>query len=136
MGSYSLGDSVSTVESTSILVDQYIRKRAERLKSAQETERLDAEEKALKKQLIEIAIAGKAKTLGGSVGAVNYSRTDKPKVEDWDKFYAYIAQFGAWELLQKRIGEKAVEERWEDGIAIPGVVTFPVDNLTIVGAKK
>jgi hypothetical protein len=39
-------------------------------------------------------------------------------------------------LLQKRIGEKAVEERWEDGISVPGVVTFPVDNLTVVGLEK
>lgn len=124
---------MSTIEETSRLVDDYIRKRTERLLAAKVAEKLEEEEKALKKQLLQIAIDGKAKSLGGTLGTLNYSRVNKPTVTDWEALYAYIKEFGAFELLQKRIGEKAVEERWEDDIVVPGVGTFPVDNFTISG---
>lgn len=130
------GSVVSTIEKTAALVDMYIRTRAARLKSQQETTKLEEEEKNLKRLLIEIAIASKVISLGGSVGVVNYRRNFKPKVEDWDLVYGYISKHGAFELLQKRLGEKAVEERWEDSIAIPGIVKFPVDDLTISGVVK
>jgi hypothetical protein len=113
------------------LVDAYIIKKAERLKADREAGKLKDEENALKKTLLEICVASGAKSLGGSKGTLNHQRKDKPTVSDWPAFYAYMAQHEAWELLQKRLGEAAVQERWEDGIVIPGVTTFPVDDFTI-----
>lgn len=124
---------VTTVAEVSELVDKFILKKAERLQADKKAAALKAEEDAFKKQLIGIALESKARSLGGSVGSVNWHRKQKPTVENWEQLYAYIKQYDAFELLQRRIGEKAVEERWEDGIVIPGVVTFPVDDLTIVG---
>ncbi len=115
------------------LVDAYIIKTAERLAADKVAKKLKNEENALKKQLIDIAIASDAKSLGGSRGTLNYDRKNKPTVCDWDALYTYIRQFGAFELLQKRLSEGAVTERWEDKIVVPGVTTFPVDDFTISG---
>lgn len=115
------------------LVDAYVTKKAERLKADQAAAALKEEETALKSLLLKIAIDSKAKSLGGTIATLNYHRKNKPKVDNWDKFYAYIKEHDAWDLLQKRAGEKAIEERWEDNIVIPGVVTFPVDDFTVVG---
>jgi len=59
---------------------------------------------------------------------------DKPIVTDWGKLYDFIKQHGAFDLLQKRITESAVELRWADDVAIPGVSTFPVTKLSIRNA--
>lgn len=118
------------------LVDAYIAKRIDRLLADKAAALLKAEENQLKKNLLEIRAASGAKSLGGTLGTLNWHRKNKPIVENWGALYAYIKQYDAFELLQRRIGEKAVEERWEDGIVIPGVTTFPVDDLTIVGKTK
>jgi hypothetical protein len=126
---------MNNVSDVAQLVDAYIATRTQRLAADKIAAKYKEEESALKKRLIEIAIAAKTKSLGGSVGTVNYDRSNKPTVTDWPKLYEYIKAHDAFDLLQKRLGEGAVEERWEDGIVIPGVSTFPVDNLTISGAK-
>lgn len=118
------------------LVDAYIYKKAERLAADKKAEALKEEETALKSKLIAICIDGKVKSVGGHVGAVNYKRTNKPRAENWNKIYEYIYTYKAFELMQKRISEGAVIERWEDDITIPGVIAFPVDDLTIVGKAK
>ncbi len=115
------------------LVDAYIAKRTERLLADKVAENLKKEETELQKKLIEICIASGTKALGGSKGVVNYARENKPTVMNWEKLYEYIKEHDAFELLQRRLGEGAVAERWEDGIVIPGVGTFPVDKLTISG---
>lgn len=127
---------MNAVDKTGELVDRYIKTKVQRLKAQAEVTKLEEQEKNLKKLLIEIAISAKVQSLGGSIGTVNYKRHMKPKVEDWEKLYEYIMKHGAFELIQRRIGEKAVEERWEDGIVIPGVVKFPIDDLTISGKTK
>jgi O-methyltransferase involved in polyketide biosynthesis len=124
---------MNEIAASAELVDAYITKRSERLLADKVAEKLKKEETDLQKKLIEICIAAKAKALGGSKGVVNYARENKPTVISWEKLYEYIKEHDAFELLQRRLGEGAVVERWEDGIVIPGVATFPVDKLTISG---
>lgn len=40
------------------------------------------------------------------------------------KLAKYIAQHGNWEMLHKRLGERACQERWEAKEKIPGVKAF------------
>lgn len=126
---------MNEVASVSSLVDQYISKRTERLLADKAAKKLAEEEGALKAQLIKICIDSKTKALGGSKGVVNYERKQKPTVTNWEALYQYITENNAFELLQRRLGESAVIERWEDEIVIPGVGTWPVDNLTISGKE-
>lgn len=47
-----------------------------------------------------------------------------PDTGGWDAVYKYITKHKAWDILQKRFGEKACQERWEAGEEIPGVKKF------------
>jgi hypothetical protein len=58
-----------------------------------------------------------------------------PQVKDWQAFYGYIQETGAFELLERRPGKAAARERWEAGEIIPGIDKFPVYKLTRNGVK-
>lgn len=124
---------VTTLADITQLVDSYIRKKTERLAADKVAERLKKEENAFKEQLFLVRAESGAKSLGGTLGTLNYDRKMKPRVENWDIFYEYIYAHKAFELLQRRLGEAAVHERWEDDITVPGVIAFPVDDFTISG---
>lgn len=60
---------------------------------------------------------------------------DVPKVSEekggWAAVWAHIQQTGQFDLLQKRLGEKAVAERWAAGEAIPGVEKMKIPDVSI-----
>lgn len=62
-----------------------------------------------------------ARGSAGKLARVTLFPKVKPTVEDWDKFYAYIAKTKSWELLQRRVGEKAIQERWDAKKEVPGI---------------
>lgn len=49
----------------------------------------------------------------------------------WTKLWAYIQQTGRFDLLQKRLGEKAVAETWAAGESIPGVEAMKIPEVSI-----
>lgn len=51
--------------------------------------------------------------------------------DGWANLWAHIAQTGEFDLLQKRLGEGAVAERWERGETIPGVEAMKVKDVSI-----
>lgn len=63
----------------------------------------------------------------------------KPKhrwnAEDWDKIHAYITKNKAWDLMQKRLSDKAIDDRIEDGKKIPGVKKFSYNKMSITEKK-
>ena len=61
------------------------------------------------------------------VSAVKY----KPHVTDWKKFHDHILATGDFSLLERRPGQKAIAERWDDSKIIPGVEKFPVYSLVV-----
>lgn len=79
---------------------------------------------------------GKGTTgIAGRVARVQISTTTKPVVENWDAFYAHIRKTGAFELMQRRVSEKAVEERWEDKKSVPGIGKFNVKKVSCTKLK-
>lgn len=90
-----------------------------------------AEEKLLKR-------VQKSK-LGGATGKIGRAVIDDeelPTVEDWDKFYAYIAKNKEWDLLQRRPGVMAIRLRWGQGGMVPGVTKFRRVTLSVVPLKS
>lgn len=122
------------VKDVIVISDEFIAVQAARLAKQKEVAALEAKEHALKERLIQIALDAQSFRLPASEDrAVNVHRKNKPRAEDWTQIHKYIAQHDAFDLVQKRLGEEAVESRWEDGIDIPGVIAFPTYKLTIVG---
>ncbi len=59
--------------------------------------------------------------------------TQKPRLGNYQELLEYIIQTGGYDLLQKRISEEAVRERWDNGIVVPGVAPFVKQSLTVRG---
>lgn len=49
----------------------------------------------------------------------------------WAKLHAYIAKTGRFDLLQKRLGEAAVKDMWEQGETVPGVDKFNAKDVSV-----
>jgi hypothetical protein len=58
-----------------------------------------------------------------------------PKVAEgadgWPKLWAFIAKNNRFDLLQKRVGEKAVADMWEAGEMVPGIEKMRIPEVSI-----
>lgn len=111
--------------------DKLYKLREERLATQKVAEELEAEEKALKEHIIQTLPKSEASGVAGKVARVTVVTKQVPQVKDWKKFYAFIKKTGAFELLQRRLTDKAVAERWEVGKAVPGVEPFGVVTISL-----
>jgi hypothetical protein len=56
----------------------------------------------------------------------------RPKVLDWDRFYAYILETGSTQLLERRVSAKAYEElALQRGETLPGTDIFEYQSLRV-----
>ena len=111
--------------------------RAERLEIEKQAEAVKAKESALKDHII--ATFSKADIDGakGKVASASITRSVKCNVKDWPAVYAYIQKNDAWDLMERRVNNKAYRDRMEGGEAIPGTESFDVVNLSLtkIGVK-
>lgn len=56
---------------------------------------------------------------------------DEDTAAGWQALHAYIAKTGRFDLLQKRLGEKAVKDMWDAGEVIPGVGKFNMSDVSV-----
>ena len=113
------------------LIDAYVDARNARLSMQKEVNELQQEENKFKAELIERLKTENLVAAASATSLVKYIVDDKPIASDWDAIYEYIMKNEAFDLLQRRLLESAIKSRWEDGVEIPGVATYPVDKLTI-----
>lgn len=106
-------------------------KKKERLAKQKEVEVLKDEQLALEDYIIRNLPKSKASGIAGRVARVSVVSEDIPQIEDWTRFYAYVHKHKAYELIQRRISEKAVEERLEAGEKVPGIKMFKVTKVSI-----
>ena len=126
---------VKTGKAMANLADKWFAKRAERLILEKQVETMKSEESQLKAAIIKSLVDAKISSVGGKLVSVAVVRKEKPTVEDWEKLYAYIKKTESFDLLQRRLSETAVNLRWEDEIKIPGVTSFPIDELSYSKVK-
>lgn len=115
--------------------DKLFRTRAKRLDVQKQVDKLRAEEAELKEHLINNLPKDRATGVQGKLCQVSIVTKQRPKVEDWDRLYKYIKRTGNFDLLQRRLSDPAIRERWEDGKEVPGVDTFTVVDVSIRKAK-
>lgn len=113
------------------LLDMHAKFKEARLKIDKESDLLKKVESGAEQLVIrqlraqEVGAAGGV-TITARLAPVKYV----PQVADWSKLQAYIAETKDFSLLQKRMSDAAVRERWEDGVILPGVEKFPVYSLS------
>jgi hypothetical protein len=54
-----------------------------------------------------------------------------PRAADWPKVHAFIQETGRFDLLQKRLGEAAVKDMWDNNETVPGVEKVSVPDVSI-----
>ena len=92
---------------------------------------IESEEKALKQHIIDNLPKSDATGAVGKVAQVTVVKKTVPKVGNWDLFYAHVKKTGHFELLNKALTKKAVEERWEAHKVVPGVETYTDVTLSV-----
>lgn len=108
--------------------------RQERLELQKQVEDLAEKEKSYR----EFIINNLPKDSSGAAGLVALATIvtkSTPVVKDWGKFYAYVSRTKRWELLQKRLGTKAVTEIWDTGREVPGVEAFTFKDVSLSKVK-
>jgi hypothetical protein len=92
---------------------------------------LDERRTALEARLIEELPASEAEGIAGKKFRVTINTKRVPTLKDWKKFCAYLKRTGNFELIQHRLSNEAVEERWAAKKEIPGVEGFTVKKVSL-----
>lgn len=111
--------------------DKLFELRNKRLAMQKEVDAVAAEETALKNHIIENLPKSEASGVAGKLARVTVVTKQIPQVKDWDAFYKYVKKTGSFDLMQKRLTDAAIKERWEAGKEIPGVEHFNVVSVSI-----
>ena len=112
------------------LADEWWTLRASRLAIEKEVARIREQESRAKSALLQSLTENKVTSVGGQKVRVTHVVKDKPSVNDWEEVYSYIRETGSFDILQRRIGERAVKDRWDDGVKIPGIESYPIDEIS------
>ncbi len=104
--------------------------RADRLALEKQAEDLKLRERMIKDYIIDTLPKSDAEGVAGHVARVTITKRQIPSVVDWDKLYAYVRKTKDFSLLQRRLADAAIAERWDDGKEVPGV-----DRFTLVGVS-
>ena len=109
------------------LVSEALKMRNERLSLEAEADVFGKVEREIKEMLINNFGKADLTEVKTKLGTAKLEGKNLPQIEtpeSWPKFYAHVAKTGSWDLLQKRLGERACQERWDAGDEIPGVKKF------------
>lgn len=100
-----------------------------------EVDKFAGQEKLLSDTIIAKLPADDASGITGAVAHAEVTEKVVPVVEDWDAFYKHVKKTGEFELMQRRLGETAIKERWDAGKAIPGVGRMRVKKVSVTKKK-
>jgi hypothetical protein len=117
------------------LADAYWSKREERLAIDRQSKVLKAEEDTYKEHLLIAMGKHELSAVGGELCRVERNRVAKPTVGDWNEFYQYVRDHDAFDMLYRRLNERAIKDRLEDGENISGLVQVWVDTLSVHKVK-
>ena len=121
---------VTNAQAMGELADEWWTLRASRLAIEKEVARIREQDSRAKSALLQSLTENKVTSVGGQKVRVTHVVKDKPSVNDWEEVYSYIRETGSFDILQRRIGERAVKDRWDDGVKIPGIVSYPIDEIS------
>jgi hypothetical protein len=106
--------------------DKLFELRNKRLSEQKKVDEIASEETA-----IENLPKSEASGVAGKLARVTVVTKQVPQVKDWDAFYKYVKKTGSFDLMQKRLTDAAIKERWEAGKEVPGVEHFNAVSVSI-----
>ena len=121
------------IKALSKLIDELYVTREKRYALQHEATKLEEREKAIRKALIEALPKFGATGVAGKVARAQLEAKTFKRIENWEKFCAFVAKKKAWDLLQRRVNDTAVQARWDAKVVVAGVVP---ERVTVVSLHK
>jgi hypothetical protein len=115
------------------VADEYKRVSAIRLAMDKRAEAVKARESELKEYLIDnIDVDNEAGVMGMRYRAtIKTNEMPRMDAEYWPQFHAWIAENNRFDLLQKRLSDKAVMELINEGVELPGIEKMKVKSVSV-----
>lgn len=115
--------------------DLYHDVRELRLLMEKEVEKVQKRETEIREHIVANLSKGSDTGAAGLKYRAQIVSKDVPKVSEerggWPALFAFIAKYNRFDLLQKRLGDKAVKEMWEAGQLPPGTEIMKVPDVSI-----
>lgn len=92
---------------------------------------IEEQEKLVKEHLIQNLPKDDARGVMGKLSKASIVTKVIPTANDWDAFYKYVLKKKDFSLMQRRLSEGAIRERWEAGEKLPGVEPFNVVTVSV-----
>lgn len=119
-------------KSLAALVDSLYVMRQERYKAQQAVEKQKKEEDKVEAKINkELLLSKDATGIAGKKARAQIVTKEKVVAEDWDSIWKYILKNKAYDLVQRRLSDTAVKERWNDKKLISGINKIQVQELSI-----
>lgn len=111
--------------------DLYSDIRALRLSMDKEVDKVKARESEIREHIISNLAKSEDTGAAGLRYRAQIVMKDTARATDWPALWAYIAKENRFDLLQKRLGEKAVMDMLEQGERVPGVEVIHIPDVSI-----
>lgn len=118
-------------KSIGLCADLYSEVRALRLAMDKEVEKVKARESEIREHIISNLSKSADTGAAGLKYRAQIVTKVVPRLADWSAFTGYILANDRFDLIQKRLGEKAVMDMLEDGKAIPGIEKMNIPEVSI-----
>lgn len=105
--------------------------RQERLALEKQAETVKKKESLVREHIIAHLPKSEATGVAGKIACVTVVGKVIPQAQDWAKIHAYIKKHNAFDLLQRRLSDGAVQERWDNDKEIPGIISFNTVTLSV-----
>jgi len=113
------------------VADLYYETRQRRLALQKVVDELKKQESLMKAFVIDEVPKSNATGVAGRIARVQVVGKSSPRADNWDDFYKYMFRVKRPELLQKRLSNEAIQELWDDGKTVPGVIEFKFKDISI-----
>jgi len=114
-----------------LCADLYAEVRELRLAMQKHVDNVKARETEVREHIID----NLSKSLDSGAAGLRYRAQivmkEHPSLKDWDAFTSYVAANRWFDLLQKRLSDKAVMDLMDDGVVVPGVEKFNAKEVSI-----
>lgn len=117
-------------------IDMLYKLREVRLVAQRALKAREEEEDALETHILESFTKDKVEGAKGEVAQASRLPWERPIIADWDKFIAHVMKTKQFDLLQKQVPKRAVEERWAAGKAVPGLDKIGGVKLSLTKVTK
>jgi hypothetical protein len=116
-------------------IDALYEARAKRLDYQREVDAMGEVERAYEAHILNTFDKTELRGAKGSIASASIKNTIVYQISDWDKFTAFVAETGAWELMRKQPGSRACAERFDAGNEVPGIEAFHKIGLSLTKAS-